>query len=577
MDDESEDAYNFVIGNIDPQGTWVNLGCDFNGHGTHVAGIAAASGTIKGIAPGARLMVIKALDANGETSWEMLQEAIKYAATNGADIINLSLGYYEDVTAGNNTLTQLISEMSEEHGVIFTVATGNKGPGMASLATPGNAKDAISVGAYISPDMWKELYDWQVTKESLWYFSSIGPRKDGLMAPSVVAPGSAISTAPLWSGQKYYLAEGTSMAAPHVAGAVALLLDSMQRMGKTPDPEDVRKAIALGARPLDGFGPAEVGAGVVDIVEAWRKLLLVNESTPLKAQTYNRRLGVGEGLYTREYLPGKLYFTIENQGEKEVKVKWDTTEEWLSAEPLQTRISPDSSRNIAISYDIPREPGLYSAFLRGDVEGTYGYDLMALSTIVRPYLLNEENQYRISLRGNLEAAQYQRYFIKVLPGTGKLYVKLDIDEADKKYQGRARFHLIKPDGMEYVMTEFAGVTPKGGIPKGEVRTVVENPEPGTWEIVVYSSASLSSYGLKESRYKLTAYLTEVKGEEEKEDYSRWFINTGVSKDFKEGEDGYITFHVIDKNNKKPINGVMEINNKLYQVRNGRLTLRGDEL
>ncbi len=573
---KTDESYKFVIADIDPEGKWFKIGCDFNGHGTHVAGIAAANGEIKGIAPGAKLMIIKALNSNGETEWEVLQQAIKYAAENNADIINLSLGYYKDKTAGNNSLTELISNVSKKYGVIVTVATGNRGPGIASLATPGNAKDAISVGAYISTEMWKELYGWDVKKDSLWYYSSVGPRKDGLMVPLVVAPGSAVSTAPLWSGNKYYLAEGTSMAAPHAAGAVALLLDAVNRMDKVPEPEEVRKAVFLGAKNLTNFDSAEVGAGVIDVVEAWRKLLLVEDSIPIEIQTYNRRFVIGKGLYSREYLPGKIFFKVKNNFNKEIDLNWSTTAKWLKSDVERTRIAPNSYRDIIVSYDIPEEPGLYSAILRGDVEGTYGYDVMALSTVIRPYILNEENQFKIAVDNALEAAQYKRYFIKVPPESGQLNVKLEVPKLDKILQGRVRFHLIDPGGNEYEISDYAGVAFEGEISQNKVNMVVDEPVTGTWEIVVYSSASLSSYDLKESYYKLEVFLNDIKETPEKDYYNSWFVNASVSSRFIAGEKGYITFHVIDKSSMKPVNRVIEINNKLYQVKNGRITLHGSE-
>lgn len=569
-------GYNFVIADIDPGGEWVKLGSDFNGHGTYVAGIAAANGTIEGIAPGASLMVVKALNAQGETDWNTLQDAIRYAAQNGADIINLSIGYYEDKTAGNNALTSLISRMSREHNVVFTVASGNKGPGIASTATPGNARDAVSVGAYYSPETWKFLHGWEVENNSLWYHSSIGPRDDGLIIPSVVAPGSAVSTAPMWDGNGYRLAEGTSTAAPHVAGAAALLLDGMSSRGREAHQEDVRRALFLGADAMKGFTPAEVGAGAVNVREAWRKLLLVEESARLRAKTYNRQFVVGEGFYERDSLPSRMLFNVENKGASEVTVDWDTTADWMYTDLDKTKIAAGSSRNLGVHYSPPEEPGLYSALLRGDVQGTYGDDIAVLSTFIKPYLLEEDRQYRISLSGSLGAAQLERYFVKIPPNTDSLQVSLDIKESGGELKGRARFHLIEPDGSGHLMTSYAGAAAGRGSAEKSVGAAVDKPQAGTWEVLVYSSPGLSALDLEKSEYDLDVYCLDV-GETPPKRDSPWLVKAAVSDDFEPGEAGHITFHVIDKGSKKPVTGVVEIMERLYHIRDGRLTLQGSQV
>lgn len=567
---DSERLYNAVIGGISPKGDWVRIGVDLNGHGTHVAGIAAANGEIKGVAPGSQLMILKALDRVGETSWELLKEAILYAAENGAHIINLSLGYYLDETAGNNSLTELIAKVSRDYNVVFTVATGNRGPGLASLATPGNSKEAISVGAFISSAMWKEDYGFNVENDSLWYFSSIGPRMDGLMIPDVVAPGSAVSTSPLWSDSIYSLTEGTSMAAPHVAGAVALLRDSLYKLGKTPSAEDIRRAITLGARPLENFGPAEVGAGVIDVVEAWRKLFLVNKVKPLVPQTYNKRLAFGEGLYAREFIPGEISFKISNHSSETVSVAWDSTVDWLTPALTHTRIAPGLRRTVPVKYNIPEEPGLYSGFLRGDIANTYGYDLTALVTAIRPYTLSENNDYEVNIAGNLPAAQYARYFFEVPGNAENFFVRLNIGLDGGQPHGRVRAHIIDPQGNEYFMTEYVGAGPLGAIVKDTTSANISSPAAGVWEVVVYSSPALSDFGLKDSEYGLQVRIDGITNNNAPTRQNHSWIIGGVnsSKDF--GEYGITTYQVIDRRSKKPVNGVMEINGLVYEVRNGKI-------
>ena len=565
--------FNIVVGGICPNGNWVRFGSDFNGHGTHVAGIAAGNGRIQGVAPGSQIMVLKALDSAGETNWNLLKEAINYAADNGANIINLSLGYYRDETAGNNSLTNLINRLSIERNIVFTVATGNMGPGLSSLATPGNAKEAISVGAFISPAMWKHDYGFIVEYDSLWYFSSIGPREDGLMIPDIVAPGSAVSTAPMWSLEWYSLVEGTSVAAPHVAGSVALLKDSLSRVGQRPSSQDIRRAISLGARPLDNFGPAEVGSGVIDVAGAWRKLFLVDEVKPLVPRTYNKRVGFGEGLYAREFIPGEISFRIDSLANETLNVSWDSTVDWLVPELSQTRIAPAGSRTIGVTYNIPEEPGLYSGFLRGNIAGTYGHDLTALVTVIRPHIFEEDNQYRIHLSGELPAAQYSRYFFQVQPGTESFFVNLRIAMDEGELLGRVRAHVFDPNGNAYFMTEYVGLGPPGALTRENEAVRVMSPAVGVWEVVVYSSPALSAHGARTSQFDLDVSVAGAIGRVDNFGAASSWIIGGVRSDRSFGDYEARTYQIIDRVTKRPANGFVELNGLVYEVRNGKLFIQ----
>ncbi|HHX51775.1 MAG TPA: S8 family serine peptidase [Clostridia bacterium] len=566
-----DNKFNFVVTEIAAGGGFVVLGYDQTGHGTQVAGVASASGKIKGVAPGSQLLVVKVLDAQGETEWDRLEKGIRYAANHGATVINLSLGYYQDESAGNNTLTRLVEDLSKK-GIVFTIAAGNRGPGVGTVSTPGNAKSAISVGAYITPRMWENDYGYEVASPSLWYFSSAGPRQDGLLVPTVVAPGSAVSTWPLATGDGYKLGEGTSIAAPHVAGVAALLLESAGRQGLSVDPEMIKRAITLGARKFPGFSAAEVGYGILDGGEAWRHLRRLEKQVSLRGYTYNRRLGFGEGFYSREILPGQVPFRIANQSSDNQVLFWTSSAEWLKPWFQMTALPRDTWRELPVDYLLPREPGIYTGFLRGDSLGTYGLDVDLMTTIIKPYTLDRDNGFRQEFAENLPAGQYRRYFLKVPSGTAVLQALLSVPgESGSAYRGRVRMHLIRPDGVQKEMTDWAGLAPEGMPGREWANLTVENPEPGTWEVVVYSSAALSTYGRDDSQYRLRVQLAGVEEKPPVQTGSRYLLGA-LPKKLVPGVPNYLTVSVRDKDNLKPIEGMLTINEQLYQIKNGRVTL-----
>jgi tripeptidyl-peptidase-2 len=266
----------FVVTRIDRDGSGVNIGFDGNGHGTQVAGLAAGFGRFArlpdGVAPGARLMILKALGSSGDGSWPAISRALLYAADNGANVVTLSVATIGDRSAGTSPESRLLRELAVKRGLTIIVAAGNDGPGLASAATPG-APEAITVGASYSPGMWETLYGFIVPEEGPWHFSSVGPRYDGSLAPDVLAPGGAVAPAPAWGHEGgFTLQEGTSVAVPHVAGVAALLLDAARREAIPCTPADLRAAIVQGARALRGYTFVEQGFGVVDARAAWDTL-----------------------------------------------------------------------------------------------------------------------------------------------------------------------------------------------------------------------------------------------------------------------------------------------------------------
>jgi subtilisin family serine protease len=234
---------------------------DRYGHGTHVASIVAGTGAksggkYRGVAPDARILDVKVLGDNGSGSDSGIIAGMQWAAAQGADVINMSLGGFDDPDI--DPVEEAVNTLSARYGTLFVIAAGNYGPDAATITSPGSADAALTVGAV---DRQNRIAD----------FSGRGPREGGgMIKPDITGPGVNIVAALHADGRigepagntvdGYTSLSGTSMATPHVAGAAALL--AQQRPGLTGD--QLKARLTGGSTPTAGLTPFQQGAGRVD-------------------------------------------------------------------------------------------------------------------------------------------------------------------------------------------------------------------------------------------------------------------------------------------------------------------------
>ena len=386
-------GYDFVENDNFPQ--------DTNGHGTEVAGIIAANGNLKGVSPGARILAYRVSDTGNGVSSDLIVKAIEKAVSDGAKIINLSLG----VNRTNDKIDDAINYAFGK-GVVVVAAAGNSGPELKTIGSPGQDPHTITVGATynnitaslvatleidgkrfqvipmvgIKPlsspvsgqivfgkygkesdlqgmdvkdkillvqrgsDTKNELLYFSIKEKNaanygakaiivynsepgiflgdlnnkiegpdykpripivsmsledglelrailanktvgtinafyhpdfVSFFSSRGPVSPFYIKPDLVAPGVFVNTTSIHN--RYNLTSGTSFAAPHVSGAVAILLQ------KNPNlkPEQIRSIISTSSDPVsdmyDNPFPQEIsGAGRLNVTKAFDANLIIN-------------------------------------------------------------------------------------------------------------------------------------------------------------------------------------------------------------------------------------------------------------------------------------------------------------
>jgi hypothetical protein len=244
----------------------------FLGHGTHVAGIAAANGKVVGVAPDAMLYAYKVCGVdlcstiNILRGLELAANPDQDSTTNDkVDVINISLGSRfgeldEPIATAINQLVDL--------GIVIIVASGNDGD-FASIGGIASAQKAITVASH-------NLQSSTATPIS--DFSSQGPVKNATyLKPEITAPGESISSTCVTNSNRidaYCNFSGTSMASPHVAGVAALILQA------NPDytSQQIKSAIINNASLFDNISSAIQGAGLVNALASIESEITVSPS-----------------------------------------------------------------------------------------------------------------------------------------------------------------------------------------------------------------------------------------------------------------------------------------------------------
>lgn len=590
-------GYDIIDQDEDPMETTKDQGLSTI-HGTHVAGIIAANGKIKGVAPESEIYAYRALGPGGKGTTEQVIEAIEKAVEDGVDIINLSLG---NTVNGPDWPTSIALDKAVEKGVIAVTSNGNSGPSMWTVGSPGTSIRAISVGASTPPlkvpyltlgNEKKEIpitnmvgsKPWQFRRDYLIKEAGLGQDEDlkdvknkivllkrgvipfgekaikamsagakgviiynntpgefmgGLeqqvdipvvsvskedgewlleqialkeknylrtiyrkeedkiasfssrgpvtlnwgVKPDVVAPGVAIdSTIP-----KGYLGlNGTSMSAPHVAGAAALVKQAH------PDwtPEEIKAAIMNTAKPIEDlegnvYSPHEQGTGRIQVEKAIFAETLVFPGT------------VGFGKWTREEArqTKEIELTIKNVSNKtttyHVKPPFNVPDGIQWKVPFSITLKPNETKKVPVSIDIL--PAVFQAGIH------YGEFLVE----------GGKDPVRVPYMFFIEEPNYPRL------------MAFSFEFGDE--QGEYRYEIYLPGGAEEVGIALYDPDTFQFIKYLDVK---ENVERGMLE------QELKDIGLDEGVYKTLVYARK----EGKEDLIETMIYIGEDIVTKTGED-----------------------------------------
>jgi subtilisin family serine protease len=318
-------GYDFANHDNDPS--------DENGHGTHVAGTicgTGVSGSQTGVAPDAKIMVLKVFGTDQQTDETILVEAMQFALEHNADLLNMSLGW-PDASAPIKLLYRQACENTLAAGIVAAVCAGNVRHMQSMIPIPhniyspgdcpppylhedqminsGGVSCVISVGAVdyndeityfssVGPSVWTD-----VAQYNDYPYNPESPTEIGLIRPDLCAPGLDIKSLDFSNDNGYCFKEGTSMATPCVSGVIALMLSKNHEL----TPAQIDEILELTAVKLTEHKSNDFGSGRLDALAA------VNAVNPDAVSETRNEVGVYPN-------PSMGDFTIVGEGIKSVSV-----------------------------------------------------------------------------------------------------------------------------------------------------------------------------------------------------------------------------------------------------------------
>ena len=269
----------------------VNSVIDYNGHGTHVASIAAGNdlslqgGRIIGMAP-ATSLVIAAIDnvysERGFTSGLAIIAAFNWMLDQSVSVINLSYGGSENSFSLDPQ--EVVIDRVVRNNIVVVTSGGNDGPSLYTAGSPGVGPQTISVAA---------ADDRSFAEVTIASFSSRGPTVNRFSKPDISAPGKNISGAGSQQVPSFREPEGlpevvaisgTSQASPHIAGIVACFIQGLNNKSISYNPGTLKAGLMSTAVEYEDFTSVDTGSGLVDAYAAYFHLLdkIESDSNSLK-------------------------------------------------------------------------------------------------------------------------------------------------------------------------------------------------------------------------------------------------------------------------------------------------------
>lgn len=523
---DSPDSLGFAV-QIDRLNKAVNL---LTGDAHHAASSTTATGSnyfggdAGGVAPGASLVAISSgfntRASEAESSAYYAVEALIRAATHPRVDVIMDYGLggldFNDGTSVDDIITRRVLELYRKP---LAQAANNAGPALGTAVTA--VGDGLSIGAYTARETWRANYGLEIQDGGrIRTYSGRGPSADGAPAPSLLAPSGFLagdltldrSKRPTRPGgppyempNGYQRFGGTSQATPAAAGAMALLVSAAKQNGVAWDARRIAVALITSARPIEGYGAHEQGAGLIQVEAAWGVLQrLIAEPPVIISEAPVRTAwsdsldppGRGRGLYEREgWRVGQresrtvvLERVTGPSAAKTYRLAWSHNDGTFTA-PSTVALPRGEPVDVRVTIE-PKAIGVHSALLSVIDPAMDAVLYQVLHTIVAAEMLSASNEFRVRYEGRLPFARVQSFFVDVPPSASELRITVQGDERPIT-AGLARptvgFNGAFPETIDRAATCEERRTDSGesAAPhEVEIVCTASRPHAGVWEAFV---------------------------------------------------------------------------------------------
>ncbi len=521
-----------------PEAPTVEFHFDDGSHGSHCAGIAAGfevSGQpgMHGGAPGAWLLSLKLGDnrlAGGATRTSSMKRAYEYGAEFEKKygipvVVNMSFGI-NSVEEGDDAMGEWLDTMLADHPTYYCcTSAGNEGPGLSTVGIPATSPSLISSGAYLSVESGADLYSARMERNTLFNFSSRGGET---AKPDIVAPGSALSTVPGFiDGMARF--NGTSMASPQTAGAVACLVSAAQQENLPIHWGMMKRALIAGGTKVAGLSLTDQGGGLVTTDASWKVLKKLSGSKSahqvlryeIETPCVFQEDGISDAAYWRTpggipFAPEKITFTVSpvfhpDLGPDEIDTffrsfSFKSEADWLKVLSGDRYIRGDMGMTVTCQYKEKNlsETGAYSARIianidGGDLSGLAGREFYLWNTVIVGDPVGPTTGYTKVYNGKkLAQSTAHHYYVNVPAGASAMRVRLEVSSDVGSSDGAmALTEICNPEGS--VKGDFAGYARTNGNNITDVTVLQSDLYPGIWEINVAGSITATDL----TDYRLT--------------------------------------------------------------------------
>ena len=480
---DSARAVSLVLSSIDKGGNGVSFGFDLNGHGTSLASVISGYDRgYGGVAPGAEIIVAKAIGSTGAGDWYDIIRGIEYCINKGASIV--LIGAVPDIP-NEDPQWSSIQELAALNNVHLVIPSGNAGPGAGSLTFSGSSDSLIVASGYYPAATYRAIFGRKISYDTWYPFSSCGPDLKGNKGVDISAPALAPAPEPgYYLAPKFVLVEGTSVSAAYSAGALALLRQAAVRYGVQPY-SGATLSMLEGAQILTHALPVEQGYGKIDLVKSRSLLSRGIEDFKLKvARKWNGEIA-DRDIWIKGTSLGAFPLWVDNFAPSHRQVQLFTTEPWLKCQTAYVNVSPIAQRDTVVYGLSQLSPGFYSGEILADDPSTLGVDGRLLVNVSIPERLSIDGDSSFNLSIDSSASVVRR-FISVPESVQRISLSLAGEGSG------ARFVLYSPDG----------ILVQEGFVEGSKHLHLGLPSPGLWQLCLFRDVQDEILG----RFSVTANI-----------------------------------------------------------------------